>query len=218
MKDRPASASIINGDGNLISVNVNAEPWLNISKMFVSEDSENHTVWDNSELSKTGPEGLQYLAEHSLRTDTQPARILVRAEKMDHHGNLVPTTFEDIWTAVIFELLNIENGEEFTKVYKDVLFKKMEKKEWVYRNTVLEYKALRKLRKFYTEHWKPWAEKNKIETDPHNWGVSEDIKYKDWFKGVRKNNMYRYWDDYYDESLVPYWNSKPELQKSDKNK
>lgn len=210
IKSRPVSSSIKNIDGNLIVVDPEIGPWIEISKMFNQEVMGSKVIWDNSEIPTKEKDYLQYRSAFLPPSANNLVRILVREEWLEN-GRLMPIDFENFWSSIVYELFNARSSDRCLAIRTDALNGWMPKVEFVRRNAELEYEADLALRLFYNEHWKPWAVENGLKTDVFTWGTSARTTYEQWFKAMRKNNYYRYFDKRYDEVWVPYWNKNQKL-------
>lgn len=155
--------------------------------------------WDSHESSKP----LQYLCEHVIPGKDTSGYIRIRETFMEGE-QLRKATFDEMWAGCIFELINITNGEKFLQIYRDAFAGKVTRKEWVRLNTELEYSALTRLKTFFEEVWVPWSQKNNHPYESLCWTRNTPATYTEWINQYQDNELYKYWENYYDTSVVPY--------------
>jgi hypothetical protein len=154
---------------------------------------------------KLGPldKSIEYIADHTIPSvNTKPIiriRQYVYDDKLKTHRHI---SYEELWSAIVFEIYNIRNHQEFSKIYNEALIKEVSENEWDQKNKQIEYSALKKLNLFYQTIWKPWSQELRLNNMPELWrGDVRNTSFKEWYK---KNN-YKYWRDYHKKNLAPYY-------------
>ncbi len=163
LKDRPDMGKYIN---------INDAIWKWIVKKFAGEDLLDTINW-------TPEQPLSdYPAEYSSPTTKKRGCIRIR----DH--------FEPYWTSAVFELYNIANTANVNKIDQKVLAGRLLKKDYIEECAKLEYKAIKKTKRFYKAIWKPWAKKKGFPTNPHTWFGWVPNSYNKWIKRFKKKADY----------------------------
>ena len=89
--------------------------------------------------------------------------------------------FEKMWSRAVFELYNIAHTKEFERVYLAARLGKIDRKIFVRKMFVIEFKSVQLTRKWYVEVFLPHATKYNLTTDPNYWfccgwwGTPEDV-------------------------------------------
>lgn len=155
--------------------------------------------WDNHDVANP----LQYPGEHVIPCKATKGCIRISETVLDGQ-KIRKATFEELWSCCIFELINITNAENFLQIYSSAMKGNVTRKEWVRLNTELEYSALVKLKVFFDKVWAPWSQKNNHRYEALCWTRNTPGSYAEWIGVYQNSTMYQWWEDYYDNSIVPY--------------
>jgi tetratricopeptide (TPR) repeat protein len=132
------------------------------ARKFAGEDIGETIDWD-----PTPPTDSD--AENYSPIPGQRGRILVDLNYQHGPKKGQPRTFEELWSRVIFELHNIAYARQFVKLNNDAAAQKITKEQFVYGIWKHEHQAMQLTRAFYAQVFLPWAEKQKLATDPELW-------------------------------------------------
>ena len=80
-----------------------------------------------------------------------------------------PRGFEELWAGAAFELHNINYARQFLRLHEEAAEGKLTKEQFVADIWKYEYLAAQRTRAFYVQVFLPWAEKQKLPTDPGLW-------------------------------------------------
>jgi hypothetical protein len=202
LSDRPRMSEVKSDNGKIRKLTEKDEIWAWAAQAFGQKINGEPVEWDNSDLDKPP----QYQSDHTIPNAGQKGLIRVRETFKDWLGQTRQATFDELWSACVFELLNIQNAEGFMDNYHKAVAGQLTKEEWVYLNTKLEYDALVKLKEFYKTVWIPWSEKNGHRDQEYAWERNTPDSYEEWINVYKqsKSNTYQFWQDYFDEKMVPY--------------
>jgi tetratricopeptide (TPR) repeat protein len=81
-------------------------------------------------------------------------------------------SFEELWCSAVFELYNIANANEFSRVNSEAANGKTSGWQYAAKTMAVERRAAEKTRDFYLCVFLPWAKEHHICTHPHSWFVS----------------------------------------------
>lgn len=178
MKDRPALKTLI----------YRGDPiWNWLVQQFAGEGIGCRIYWE-----KQPPENGA-VAEN--RYKGARAQVAIRF-KTDESGRKVDPESQCI--CPIYELMNIRNGSAFDELCARSDAGKISKKEWVAKNTLLEYKALLATRLFYYSLWLPTMRSRKIETNRYSWRVDLPLNYSEWIDSKDAKFFVQYWGACYE--------------------
>jgi tetratricopeptide (TPR) repeat protein len=153
LQDRPPMAQF--GDEAKIFRN-----WA--ERKFAGEDFGQPIDWDRSPP-------LHSDAEHLAPGEGQNAAILVQADYTHGPSAGKPRSFEELWAGAVYELYNVSNAREFTRLNDEADRGKVSKEQFVAGILKYELLAAQHTRAFYVQVFLPWAEKKKLPTDPALW-------------------------------------------------
>ncbi len=155
LEDRPVMLNHIEKDGLLVR-------WA--SRKFAGEDLGQVIYWD-PEL----PTGTEAYAQHTPPIAGQEAAIRVAKTHLSGPREGIDLTFEELWAAVIFELHNIANVTEFTRIHNDATAGKFTRDEYVAAMFRSEFKSMQRTRAFYCRVYLLWAREKDLRTEPALW-------------------------------------------------
>ncbi len=82
-----------------------------------------------------------------------------------------PIPFEQLWPAAVFELFNVRNGEQFSRICELAARGELSKFEYVSRYVDCEALAAERTRAFYIHVFLPWAREHNAPTHPRLWFI-----------------------------------------------
>jgi len=202
IRDIPAMGYYLNAEGDRRKIEATDVIWNSAADAFENKIKGYATIWGGTNVEKP----MHYMADHRMPSfNEQPGAIYIRPKILVWNGGMRDVTFDELWSSVFFELYNIRNAERFISVYDEAISGKVTRDQWIERNTRLEHSAFQSLSKFYFQTWEPWAKSKGLIPDPVPWGVTIPA-YEEWIASYPdgEDNPYQFWQDYYDESLLPY--------------
>ena len=203
MQDRPHMKYFKNKQGKIITLNKSA-PFISwVIKAYNTEVNGQLIYWD-SDASVDVSIGI--LANHTIPNDKSVGQIRVRKFFKDWDNVTRKASFEELWSACVFELINIQSASKFMSIHDLALQGKLSKENWVKRNTQTEYFALVELNKFYNTVWQPWAKKNNFESNSYIWRADLPSTYEEWIAIYyqSESSYIKHYEDRFDESIIPY--------------
>ena len=132
------------------------------ARKFAGEDFGELIDWDPSPP-------LHSDAEHLAPGDGEHAAILVEENYTSGPKADMPRSFEELWAGAVYELHNVASAREFVRLNDDAEQGKVSKEAFVAGILKYELLAAQRTRAFYLQVFLPWAEKQKLPTDPSLW-------------------------------------------------
>lgn len=205
LRDRPAMVRAVQADGRTVAMTGANAVLAWVAAEFGRPCNGGRLVWDPAAPEKPDI----YLADHTIPSTNQPGAIRIRAEFVDHTGIRRATTFDELWSACAFELINIRNAPAFLALHERALVSTLNRTQWIEQNSRLEHKALLELQRFYRDVWKPWCREAGHQPDPLPWlrNVPED--FDAWFRAYRRQAPHDYWGSYFDATFTPQHTATP---------
>lgn len=139
-------------------------------------------------------------AEHGPAYSTYPPYIAISGG--------TETTSIDKWAAVVFEMYNLENSEEFKAISRLAIEDELDGDAFAEACVELEFAALIKTQEFFRANPLPMS--NHGRDVWYNWvtsniGTFEDYQETFGAPGTNGlNNNFAYFKEYYDTTIVPY--------------
>lgn len=200
LKDRPRMATYTNHQGKKQQLTSQDSIWNWASQVYGATINGSKIAWDNSDISD---KPLNYVADHDIPTLNSPGAIRLRSSVI--HQNKAPhtLTFEELWNACIFELINIQKADRFLQAYTKALNGTLKRSEFVRFCKETEYQSLVELKGFYLKVWKPWAERQNLALSEKLWEQDIPLTYDAWITQYKSGSAYNYWEDYYDQTIAP---------------
>lgn len=131
-------------------------------RKFAGEDLGQIILWDSSSP-------LHSDAENIAPTNGEPGAILVEGVYDSGPNKGCPRSFEELWAGAVFELYNINYAKEFVRLNDEADEGKVSKKDFVAGIVKYEVLAAQQTRAFYVQVYLPWAEKQKLPSEPSLW-------------------------------------------------
>ena len=192
-------AQFASEDGGLKKLTRKDLNWVWAARAYGKRINGSAIEWDNHEVANS----LEYPSEHVIPSKETKGCIRISETVLDGQ-QIRKATFDEMWSCCIFELINMTNGDKFLQIHENTIKGNVTKKEWVRLNTELEYSALVKLKVFFGEVWVPWSQKNNHRYEALCWMRNTAANYAEWIGQYQHSAMYKYWEDYYDNRIVPY--------------
>ena len=199
LSDRPRMSKVKSQDGRIIKVTKKDAIWIWAAKAYGQKINGEVVEWNNSKIKKP----IHYRAEHSIPHNGKKGFIRIRKILKDRHGQIRQATFDELWKACVFELFNIQSAKKFVAVYHKALTGKLTKEEWVRLNIKIEYDAFAKLKEFYKTVWVQWSKKNGYRIS-RAWAGTVPDSYEKYIQLHLRGSSYQYWENYFDQKIVPY--------------
>ena len=139
------------------------------------------------------------------------AEAFIRIKKLPPRPGLA----ERFWSRAVFELLNLEGSQDYHRVYQEAYTGTVSLEEWIERNTRIEHGAVGRLKAFYAEVWKPWAQRVGVDLVPLRWSLHQPDRYEDWIAMFGKSPAAYPWTPYgkyYQKVFVPYLSKKGDVR------
>lgn len=205
LADRPAMASYTSSSGKKQKVTRQDHIWQWAATRYGTRIHAARVEWDNHPVQC----GMEYIAEHDTPENGENGRIRIRSIFTDEYHRTRRATFDELWSACVFELFNIQSSVAFDGIYTQAINGDLSRDEWLRLNTQLEHKALMKEVAFFRTVWVPWCKQRKRAWDSKAWDLDTPTDYAKWIRQyqVPGNSYIAYWQDYYDEEIVPYLKS-----------
>ena len=108
-------------------------------------------------------------AEHLAPGDGEHAAILVEPVHALGPNEGKPRSFEELWAGAVYELHNVNFAREYVRLNDEAEEGSVSKRAFVGGILKHELAAAQQTRAFYVQVFLPWAEKNKLKTDPTLW-------------------------------------------------
>jgi hypothetical protein len=93
-------------------------------------------------------------------------------------------TFENYWSALVFEFYNMENGTESANLYDRATKLAIDRETFILQQAALENRADCKAVQFYEERWKPWALAHEFPSNPQLWRIDAPKTFRGYLKWV----------------------------------
>jgi tetratricopeptide (TPR) repeat protein len=131
-------------------------------RKFAGEDFGEPFDWDPAPPKDSDAENV---------APTGGRRACIRVEPLYSVGpnKGKPRGFEELWAGAAFELHNINYARQFLRLHEEAGEGKLSKEQFVADIWKYEYLAAQRTRAFYVQVFLPWAEKQKLPTDPGLW-------------------------------------------------
>ena len=131
-------------------------------RKFAGEDFGEPFDWDPAPPKDSDAENV---------APTGGRRACIRVEPLHTAGpnKGKPRGFEELWAGAVFELHNITFARQFLRLHQEAAEGKLTKEQFVADIWKYEYLAAQRTRAFYARVFLPWAEKQKLPTDPGLW-------------------------------------------------
>jgi len=171
LQDRVNMNAFLNQNGKWVYVSPDTVIWKWAARRFAGEKLGVRIYWCSD------PPMGRFLADHAKPRDGIVADVRLRSTYPDEEvwdelrGSDIP--FEELWSLVVFELLNIESAPESTELYNSVFNGSLGKDAYVMGCAKLEHGASLKLKKFYRDEWLPWVNAVRLESYPRYWRLDE---------------------------------------------
>jgi hypothetical protein len=139
-------------------------------------------------------------AEHGQPYGAYPAYIAVSGG--------TETTAIDKWASVVYEMFNLENNEEFERIYELAVDEKIDAEEFADKCVKLEFVAIDKTRDFFRANPLPTSRHGKDTW--YNWVISDRKHYDEYRQSFDSpgensfNSNFAYFREYYNTTLLPY--------------
>ncbi len=198
LADRP-SMSQFAADNSTKKLTRDDSPWQWAAKAYGTRISGSRVEWDN----RASTNSQEYQSEHVVPEKDAPGYIRIR-ETTAEGSQVRKASFDEMWACCIFELFNIQGAEGFQKNYQDAIQGRVSRKDWIRRNTELEYAALVQLKTFFEQVWVPWSRKSHHPYETLCWTRNTPATYPEWIALYQDTSLYQAWGEYYDRSIVPY--------------
>jgi hypothetical protein len=202
LSDLPNMAQYTTSNGKLAKVRIEDSIWRWATTNFGRKVNSTFIEWSGQHVEKP----IQYLGDHKIPVNGSNALVLIRKTFKDEKGHTRNATFNELWAACVFELINIQNAATFMDSYNRAIKGELSREAWINLNTQPEHKALLRLKAFCQETWIPWSEQKNHKYEITAWGLDTPDDYDKWIQMYEKSpsNPYQYWGDYYDSMIVPY--------------
>ena len=153
VRDRPAMARF-GKEGDFL------RQWA--ARKFAGEDFGEPFDWDPTPPKDSDAENV---------APTGGRRACIRVEPLYSAGpnKGKPRGFEELWAGAVFELHNVTYARQFLRLHEEAGEGKLAKEQFVADIWKYEYLAAQRTRAFYVQVFLPWAEKQKLPTDPGLW-------------------------------------------------
>lgn len=173
-------------------------------RKFAGEDVGSPIFWD-----KTLPKSSS--AEHDPASPDSIGAIRIRPKingQLSDRLNGRRKDFELLWYEAIYELNNSAAAIHFNSLQREVEKGNVDKEAYIRQMAKIEFKAIQSTRKFFEEHWVPWAIKVKLrptfQADLIGWQTKYE-SFEKWIALYTDKNSYP-WVPYsaYHDSIVAY--------------
>jgi hypothetical protein len=204
LKDRPGMRIYRDDRGKQKMITDKDSIWQWTMMKFAGEDLSEPVFWNSSPQDK--PEKID--ACHVYTDENGSGYIWIGDTYLVGPQKGEKKSFEDLWSAAIFELNNIANSPENKELVKEACMGNLSKEEFIKRGTEIEFKTVQRMKVFFHNVWSPWARKNNFMTASD----SEFIAYlhvpDSYSKIIVGKDVipeyFEFWNDQYDKQIVPY--------------
>lgn len=173
IQDRPAMAEFITPDSPI---------WNWAARQFAGGFAGVRYYWVDDTPYKAPH---RFLAAHGFPISTTSGWITV--VDVDNDGYCFDG--EQMWAALILELLNLRNDQRFKEIWLRALEGKLSKEQFNEQNFRVEYLARAKLAKFYLEFVKPVATSMGKQSHDHFWLTQFPDSYESWLANGRRPSL-----------------------------
>ena len=188
LEDRPEIAELLNGHDVL-------KRWL--VEQFSGKATKFPILWDPKE-----PEDDD-VSEYCGPRRNEPAKIRV-SRNMNGPEQL---------SAIVYELFNIRNHKRYSRVRKKACEGKFDKQEYILQAYCLEYKAMKKCKRFLKKYSLVFAaadDSNRVYNV-----ITSTTSFREFFTAVKKESGGEtYYEKMYDERIVPHLEKKRNRSRS----
>lgn len=145
------------------------------------------------------PDGFE--ADHRGPTGMTTAFIRIRPIV----GETSEISCERYWRSLVYEMNNLKNAPAYLALHDAALRGDIDRHEWIGEVTALEFRAVKELREYYFDSWKPWVTKWGLQATPAIWFVGAGETYEEWIAKCSRSGGYPEvpFGRYYDETIVP---------------
>jgi tetratricopeptide (TPR) repeat protein len=158
------------------------------TRKFAGEDLDSLIDWDPEPPTDSD-------AEHTAPDETSHGSIQVHPNYMHGRKEGQPRNFEELWAGAVYELHNINNAKYFVELHKKAADGKLTKEEFVGGIVKHEVVAAQETRAFYLNVFLPFAEKQKLATQPSLWFAQWWDQPDEALKGFSNRSVYP-WQPY----------------------
>ena len=203
LSDRPEMAHFMTANGEKRNVSKEDAIWQWAAENYGHNINGSAVEWDKRPLPD---KPIQYLSDHDIPMNGSNGRIRIRTVFKDNDGKTRKATFSELWSACVFELINMRNATNYMALYSRAIGGEFSRRAWIRENTEIEHKACLNLAAFYREVWVPWSRKTNIKPDIADWCLDVPHDYDKWIQKYDKSveTPYSFWGDYYDTMIKPY--------------
>ncbi len=181
LADRPQMALVTTVDGSIRKLNSRDPIWMWAVEQFSEELAGGRVAWRSEEPSDV-PNGVLGTCHFS-------------PNRGGGHIRLARGKFEELWSTFVFEMHNIRSRDLFLALYDQARKLEIWERDFVKSAISIEHKSLLDLKRYYREHWLPWARHNDVATDPSEWHMDTLNSAIEWFYRVEEERP----------SYVKYW-------------
>lgn len=153
---------------------------------FESTPTGGMVFW-NSDLPKSPP---SFLADHASPSKSSLGFINLAKVFPNGPSKGEYIDFEHLWMFAVFELLNIQQTEDWNKLDQRVAKENLAKNQYIEEAARIEFGVLHKLMQFYKETWVPWAKSANFKSDSTIWRLDTPTEFQDWIKLYREQTGY----------------------------
>jgi hypothetical protein len=167
------------------------EMWTWAVRGFAGCDLGFLVYWERA----SPPSGAE--ANHTFPRPGQVALVRIRPLPEPH-----AQAFESAWSCFVFEIENLRSAAEYLSVHEDAVSGRLDRDEWVRRNTLLEFSAIERTRQFYARLWAPWCAGRGLSPTPRKWYVGGAATYEAWMETQSGLHLRSFWANAFDRKFA----------------
>lgn len=179
---------------------------------FSGQASGRKVTWVNS-FPTNYP--VEYRGAHKIVSRTM-STLFCRTEDM----NSVPIDGEQMWSVVVFELLNTHHDAKYKQLWTECLSGKLNQQDWVRKCTILDYETLKAQKDFYFQVWEPTLKARAMPLESKFWRLEAPNTYDEWIAQYTDHAQYP-WDVYnaaYTNDVIPFIQAHRQQNPKSKNR
>ncbi|MGV3662815.1 MAG: hypothetical protein ACO1TE_21705 [Prosthecobacter sp.] len=190
LADRPVMKTFLIG-GQTHWVTREDTIWKWMAERYAGKATGFHAAWH--EAPPTVSDAMHAYGEDKVYIYAELPKV---SAKHDHNH-----AFERLWNVVVFELLNMENAQDFQNADALARSGSLGRMEYILKYAELEHRALGKTQAFFKDVWLPWCGTSGFKSDPRVWQQGYHPVFVNWVRQYPPDSWYpwQFYGKWFDE-------------------
>lgn len=180
LADRPVMKTFIIG-GQTHWVTREDTIWKWVAEHYAGKVTGFHAAWHEAPPTGDGH------AMHAYGPDKVYIYVALPSDATEPSHN---RAFEQMWSSVVFELLNMENAAGFGAATQEARAGRCTREEFILMYAKVEHQTVGKMQEFFRTVWLPWSQKTGFQTNPHEWRRGYHPDFTQWVSQYPPDNWY----------------------------